>query len=810
MRRLLTLAIGSLIVTTGLSAAPCSSSQTTLCLNASRFEVEVSWRDSRGRTGVGQAVSITADTGYFWFFSEANIELVIKVLDARSVNQKFWVFFGALSSVEYDLTVTDTATGASKTYHNPLGQFASVGDTGAFSPAPPAPGSETVEVEGTQAPPESLETIQNFIDAATSPKAMEVSSGSATAFTPCPDTRFGFDIGNCRFHIEVDWQDSRGRTGVGQPVQLTNDTGYFWFFSPANVELVIKVLDARSVNGKFWVFFGALSSVQYTVTVADRLTGAFRKYANPSGTFASVGDTGAFSGGQTVAPGSDPTHAVTADLDVSGGTVSAAGADGTVFTLELPADALPAPQTVTLTPVYGVDRLPFSGGFVAGVEIEPAGLELLVPAMLTIRPPSLPAPEQALPYSYAQAGEDFILYPRDIEVSSLRLPLSRLGGYGVARGSLSDAEAQAERTPTSPLDSYVQRYAVEVLRRVSGQITQAELDSRGARIFQEAYHEQVEPFLPPGAGVPATGSRLKYRTCWLGELQEYLDLLFRWIAQRQKFGLSDLEGNTRTGLDIALAKIRACAEESFKLCVENHDPGEMVLMVKLSRQLQVLGLQDEALTTFMVGSLVERCLRFELEFTSQFKLEQVHPVYSLTEQVGHHTKVPLRFLYSGNQYSHFSTFEGDCALEASAPVLTLRAPPDAHCSTSPPASGKSRFTTKMAQINLSILSNELWMIYDPGDPSFTASIKCEGTTYNLPLATFRWTYDIVHEREYSVYGFVANGWRTLRYLGNSPGDWAEKEYVRSFTNWAGPGTMLFEDTRFVLRHTPDAPMPNCQ
>ena len=98
MRRFLALLGGFLFLSAALSAAPCTPSPTALCLNDSRFEVEVSWRDSRGRTGVGQAKSITADTGYFWFFSEANIELVIKVLDARSINQKFWVFFGALSN----------------------------------------------------------------------------------------------------------------------------------------------------------------------------------------------------------------------------------------------------------------------------------------------------------------------------------------------------------------------------------------------------------------------------------------------------------------------------------------------------------------------------------------------------------------------------------------------------------------------------------------------------------------------------------------------------------------------------------------
>ena len=75
---------------------------------------------------------------------------------------------------------------------------------------------------------------------------------------------------------------------------MTDDTGYFWFFDPANVELVVKVLDGRSLNNHFWVFYGALSNTQYTITVLDTMTGQTRQYTNPSGQFASVGDTAAF------------------------------------------------------------------------------------------------------------------------------------------------------------------------------------------------------------------------------------------------------------------------------------------------------------------------------------------------------------------------------------------------------------------------------------------------------------------------------------------------------------------------------------
>jgi hypothetical protein len=103
-----------------------------LCLNG-RFRVEVQFTDPRSNLpGAGQAVPLTSDTGGFWFFDASNTELMIKILDGRALNGHFWVFAGALSDVEYTITVTDTQTGKTKAYHNAPHQLASRADTTAF------------------------------------------------------------------------------------------------------------------------------------------------------------------------------------------------------------------------------------------------------------------------------------------------------------------------------------------------------------------------------------------------------------------------------------------------------------------------------------------------------------------------------------------------------------------------------------------------------------------------------------------------------------------------------------------------------
>ncbi len=58
--------------------------------------------------------------------------------------------------------------------------------------------------------------------------------------------------------------------------------------------MAVKVLDARPLNGRFWVFQGALTSVEYTVTVTDTMTGVRKAYTNPRSRFTSHGDLTTF------------------------------------------------------------------------------------------------------------------------------------------------------------------------------------------------------------------------------------------------------------------------------------------------------------------------------------------------------------------------------------------------------------------------------------------------------------------------------------------------------------------------------------
>jgi subtilisin family serine protease len=99
----------------------CVSASGRLCLLANRFAAEVTWTNYQGVSGVGTALPLTSDSGLFWFFAPANVELLVKLVDGCSYNGHYWVYAAATTDVEYHLRVTESSSGAFRTFDNILG-----------------------------------------------------------------------------------------------------------------------------------------------------------------------------------------------------------------------------------------------------------------------------------------------------------------------------------------------------------------------------------------------------------------------------------------------------------------------------------------------------------------------------------------------------------------------------------------------------------------------------------------------------------------------------------------------------------------
>jgi len=119
-------------------AAPstCTADAATLCLNGGRFKVQATW-NTGAASGPARVVSQAGDSGQFYFFDPDNTELTVKVLNACSFNDRFWVFASGLTNVQVLITVTDTHAGRVRQYFNPRGKtFAPVQDVSAFATCP--------------------------------------------------------------------------------------------------------------------------------------------------------------------------------------------------------------------------------------------------------------------------------------------------------------------------------------------------------------------------------------------------------------------------------------------------------------------------------------------------------------------------------------------------------------------------------------------------------------------------------------------------------------------------------------------------
>ena len=118
----------------------CVADDRTLCLAGDRFEVTVTWRGFTGDSGTARVVPVgvgSEDSGLFWFFDADNWEMLVKVLDGCSINDRFWVFAAATTDVEYTLRVCDTGADTCKEYRNPLGTASpAITDTDAFATCP--------------------------------------------------------------------------------------------------------------------------------------------------------------------------------------------------------------------------------------------------------------------------------------------------------------------------------------------------------------------------------------------------------------------------------------------------------------------------------------------------------------------------------------------------------------------------------------------------------------------------------------------------------------------------------------------------
>ena len=86
----------------------------------------------------------------------------------------------------------------------------------------------------------------------------------------------------------------------------------------------------------------------------------------------------------------EPARAAFDSIGPAGGTITATGTNGIVYTLVVPPNAIPKRLRITMTPVKTIRTLPLTGGVLGAVDLQPAGLRFTRSVRLKIAASTAP------------------------------------------------------------------------------------------------------------------------------------------------------------------------------------------------------------------------------------------------------------------------------------------------------------------------------------------------------------------------------------------------------------------------------------
>ncbi len=217
----------------------------------------------------------------------------------------------------------------------------------------------------------------------------------------------------------------------------------------------------------------------------------------------------------------DRAHSISRRVSASrGGLLTATGADGSRFSLDIPPGALLTDTTITLTPIAALERLPFTGGSVAAAQFGPDGLRLFVPARLTIAPArAIPLAEQ-VGFAFHMSGADLFLTPLAADPARIQLLIEHFGGGGIAAASPCEVAAQLrEYHPASPESRLQQQIAQAVQQARISRASPAQLRASLSPIFQAYYQAVVVPAIAAVLADPSRTGEFAVAFGWLGEVR---------------------------------------------------------------------------------------------------------------------------------------------------------------------------------------------------------------------------------------------------------------------------------------------------
>ena len=291
----------------------------------------------------------------------------------------------------------------------------------------------------------------------------------------------------------------------------------------------------------------------------------------------------------------DQATAASGLIGAAGGVLSATGADGTAFTLTVPAGAFAMDQLISITPVASVSGFPegASPARTLGISLEPDGVELGIPASLVMTP-AQPLPPEATSLTFQGLGTETGFYPADFSSAAVTFSLDHFSGYVVSSPLMI-----GEMRPTD-LRRYMTQSQVEA--RFQSEVAAVLAYVRQAQILGVPTDFDIRTF---ARAILTVYKRLVVsprvaaadRSC--NDAQEAMRVYLVYQRQRQLLGVADDPEFDLVGaglfvpsdlIDIAVAR---CFEEQYKRCAAYGDfRTSAAYFLTFFQRLSVFGIED--------------------------------------------------------------------------------------------------------------------------------------------------------------------------------------------------------------------------
>jgi len=272
----------------------------------------------------------------------------------------------------------------------------------------------------------------------------------------------------------------------------------------------------------------------------------------------------------------DEARAVTRTVPTWGGTLTATGADGTVYSLTIPSGALLDDTAINMTPIVSISGGDLPSATVFGVDLQPSGLRLYEFADLRITPPQLDPTANVAGFSYEGEGEDLHRYPAVVDGGRILLHVIHFSGAG-ANICVELCPPPIEQPPSPPITE-------SQLEQIIAQLDPH--DPFYAPRLSELLHGYYELFIKPDLArmqqdCDFATSRIPKALAWSRTNQILL----------AEDGFAD---ENQTVGNALVGSVSNCWSEATAPCLDMTNAYQVQKLVQTARQAQLLGGDPEA------------------------------------------------------------------------------------------------------------------------------------------------------------------------------------------------------------------------